>query len=40
MRDLDFPLVLAEAGALDAIMTYDRRLAEGASAHGLRVLAP
>ncbi len=31
---------LAEAGLLDAVMTYDLRLAEGARAHGLAVLAP
>jgi uncharacterized protein len=33
-------LRLAEAGALDAVMTYDLRLAEGARQHGLTVLAP
>lgn len=33
-------LRLADAGALDAIMTYDARLAEGARQHGLTVLAP
>jgi len=33
-------LRLADAGALDAIMTYDVRLAEGAQQHGLTVLAP
>jgi len=33
-------LRLADAGALDAIMTYDIRLAEGAQQHGLTVLAP
>lgn len=33
-------LRLAEAGALDAVMTYDRQLADGARAHGLTVLAP
>lgn len=31
---------LAGAGALDALMTYDTRLAEGARQHGLAVLAP
>lgn len=31
---------LAEVSPLDAIITYDRRLAEGARAHGLKVLAP
>ncbi len=31
---------LAAAGRLDAIMTYDRRLADGARAHDLRVVAP
>jgi predicted nucleic acid-binding protein len=31
---------LAAAGVLDAVMTYDRRLAGGAAHHGLRVLAP
>ncbi len=33
-------LRLAEAGFLSAVMTYDARLAEGASQHGLTVLAP
>ena len=33
-------LRLAEAGMLDAVMTYDVRLAAGASHHGLAVLAP
>lgn len=31
---------LAEAGLLDAVMTYDLRLAEGARTHGLAVIAP
>jgi predicted nucleic acid-binding protein len=31
---------LAEAGLLDAVMTYDLRLAEGARTHGLAVLTP
>ncbi len=31
---------LATAGVLDTVMTYDRRLADGAAHHGLRVLAP
>lgn len=31
---------LAEAGELDALMTYDKRLAEGAREHGLTVLSP
>jgi predicted nucleic acid-binding protein len=31
---------LAEAGELDAVMTYDKRLAEGAPEHGLTVLSP
>ena len=31
---------LATAGVLDTVMTYDRRLADGAVHHGLRVLAP
>lgn len=31
---------LAEVSPLDVIVTYDRRLAEGARAHGLEVLAP
>jgi predicted nucleic acid-binding protein len=31
---------LARAGQLDALMTYDGRLADGARAHGLAVLAP
>jgi uncharacterized protein len=33
-------LRLADAGALDAIMTYDVRLADGARQHDLTVLAP
>jgi predicted nucleic acid-binding protein len=33
-------LRLAAAGILDTVMTYDRRLADGAEQHGLRVLAP
>jgi predicted nucleic acid-binding protein len=33
-------LRLARAGRLDAVMTYDARLAEGAREHGLAVLAP
>ena len=33
-------LRLAEAGPLDAVMTYDARLAAGAVEHGLAVLAP
>jgi predicted nucleic acid-binding protein len=33
-------LKLATAGVLNTIMTYDRRLADGAAHHGLRVLAP
>ena len=33
-------LRLATAGVLDTVMTYDRRLADGAAHHGLRVLAP
>ena len=31
---------LAAAGVLDTVMTYDRRLADGAVHHGLRILAP
>jgi predicted nucleic acid-binding protein len=31
---------LAEDGNLDAIMTYDKRLADGAREHGLTVLSP
>ena len=31
---------LAEADELDALMTYDKRLADGARAHGLEVLSP
>lgn len=31
---------LAEVSPLNVIVTYDRRLAEGARAHGLEVLAP
>ncbi len=33
-------LRLADAELLGAVMTYDRRLAEGAASHGLTVLAP
>jgi uncharacterized protein len=33
-------LRLADAGAFDAMLTYDTRLAEGAQQHGLTVLAP
>ena len=33
-------LRVATAGVLDTVMTYDRRLAEGAAHHGLQVLAP
>ena len=33
-------LRLATAGVLDTVMTYDRRLGDGAAHHGLRVLAP
>jgi uncharacterized protein len=33
-------LRLARAGRLDAVMTYDLRLAEGARQHGLTVVAP
>ena len=33
-------LRLAAGGMLDTVMTYDRRLADGAAQHGLRVLAP
>lgn len=33
-------LRLSGAGRLDAVMTYDARLAEGARQHGLTVLAP
>jgi uncharacterized protein len=31
---------LAEDGRLDALMTYDKRLADGAREHGLTVLSP
>jgi uncharacterized protein len=31
---------LAEAGELDALMTYDKQLATGAREHGLTVLSP
>lgn len=31
---------LAEAGELDALMTYDKRLADGAREHGIEVLSP
>lgn len=33
-------LDLARAGVVDAIMTYDARLAEGAAHHGLAVVTP
>jgi predicted nucleic acid-binding protein len=33
-------LALSGAGRLDAVMTYDARLADGARRHGLTVLAP
>ena len=33
-------LELAAGSMLDAVMTYDRRLAEGARRHGLSVVAP
>lgn len=33
-------LRLSAAGRLDAVMTYDARLADGAREHGLTVLAP
>ena len=31
---------LAEAGSLDALMTYDKQLANGAREHGIMVLSP
>jgi uncharacterized protein len=31
---------LSKAGELDALMTYDKRLADGAREHGLEVLSP
>jgi predicted nucleic acid-binding protein len=31
---------LAEAGELDALMTYDKQLAAGAHEHGIKVLSP
>lgn len=31
---------LAEEGRLDALMTYDRQLADGAREHGIEVLSP
>jgi predicted nucleic acid-binding protein len=31
---------LAKAGELDAFMTYDKRLADGAREHGITVLSP
>lgn len=31
---------LTKAGELDALMTYDKRLADGAREHGIRVLSP
>jgi predicted nucleic acid-binding protein len=31
---------LSKAGDLDALMTYDKRLAEGAREHGIPVLSP
>jgi len=33
-------LRLLAAGGVEAIMTFDRRLAEGANEHGLRVVVP
>jgi len=33
-------LRLADRDAIDAILTYDERLAEGARRHGIGVLAP
>ena len=33
-------LSLAEAGFVEAVMTYDARLAEGARRHGLTVVSP
>jgi len=33
-------LRLASAGAIEVVMTYDRRLASGARHHGLEVLSP
>jgi predicted nucleic acid-binding protein len=33
-------LLLFTAGRLDALMTYDARLADGARHHGIKVLAP
>lgn len=31
---------VAQAGELDALMTYDKRLADGAQQHGIMVLSP
>jgi predicted nucleic acid-binding protein len=31
---------LSKAGELDALMTYDKRLADGAREHGITVLSP
>lgn len=33
-------LRLADAGELDVLMTYDKRLADGAREHGITVLSP
>ena len=33
-------IMLAHAGHVDAVMTYDQRLAAGASRHGLAVISP
>lgn len=33
-------LMLSEAGFVDALMTYDARLTEGARCHGLAVITP
>ncbi len=33
-------VALARADVLDTVMTYDRRFADGAEQHGLRVVAP
>jgi predicted nucleic acid-binding protein len=33
-------LRLSKAGFVESVMTYDARLAEGARAHGLRIISP
>jgi predicted nucleic acid-binding protein len=37
---LSTAIYLSKAGELDALMTYDKQLAEGAREHGITVLSP